>query len=75
MNTNENRYLKIVSTIPRPDLQHMCGAFLPFHASAIARDSIRLNRNQIDYIGLFSQKQIMHGKEVAIMPKLHSSPT
>ena len=53
---------------------HSC-VFLRFHSNAIARNSIKLNINRIDCMGLFSQKRIMHGKEVAIMPKLHSCCT
>ena len=39
--------------------------FLRFHENATNRDSIRLNTNKFDNMGLLSRKHITHGKDVA----------
>ncbi len=46
------------------DISHEC-VFFRFHENATNRDSIRLNTNKFDNMGLFSPKHITHGEDVA----------
>ena len=63
--TNENKCFKMNSTRTWSNTLDHARVFLRFHENATNRDSIRLNTNKFDNMGLFSPKHITHGYDVA----------